>query len=177
MLFGVSSASELYQHEIALALPCIEGVENLSDIIVHGPNQKIHDERLTAVLHRLELCELKLNPDKCERGVDRLVFMGILLSEKGIGPMHERVRAILEARPPENAVEVQSFWGVENYSSRFIPKFATISERLRRLPSNYVPFTFGPEQLKSFNALKEGLAKAGTLAYFDLCLIEFGAQS
>ena len=39
LLFGVSSASELYQHEISTALAGIEGVDNISDdIIVHGPD-------------------------------------------------------------------------------------------------------------------------------------------
>lgn len=28
-------------------------------------------------------------------------------------------------------------------------------------------FVFGPEQRRAFSALKDGLAKAGTLAYFD----------
>lgn len=47
LIFGVSSASEQYQHEIATALAGIEGVENISDdIIVHAPDQETHDERL-----------------------------------------------------------------------------------------------------------------------------------
>ena len=37
--FGVCSANEQYQHEIASALAGIEGVENVSDgIVVHGPD-------------------------------------------------------------------------------------------------------------------------------------------
>ena len=40
LLFGVSSASELYQQEISTALAGIEDVDNISDdIIVHGPDQ------------------------------------------------------------------------------------------------------------------------------------------
>ena len=54
LLFGVSSASELYQHEISTALAGIEGVDNISDdIIVHGPDQKIHDQRLPKTIERL----------------------------------------------------------------------------------------------------------------------------
>ena len=47
LLFGVCSASEQYQHEIASALTGIEGVENISDdIVVHGPDTETHNRRL-----------------------------------------------------------------------------------------------------------------------------------
>ena len=103
----------------------------------------------------------------CQFEMDKLVFMGILLSEKGIGPTNERVRALVEAREPENASEVRSFLGLAGYSSRFIPQFAAISEPLRRLTKKDVPFVFGPEQKVAFESLKNKLAEAGTLASFD----------
>ena len=71
---------------------------------------------------------MTLNADKCQFNMDRLIFMGILLLEKGIGPTEERVRAVTEAREPESDTEVQSFLGLVGYSSRFIPQFATMSE-------------------------------------------------
>ena len=168
LIFGVSSASEQYQHEVATALAGIEGVANISDnIIVHAPDCETHNKRLHAVLERLEKCGLTLNGEKCQFEMDKLVFMGILLSEKGIGPTNERVRALVEAREPENASEVRSFLGLAGYSSRFIPQFAAISEPLRRLTKKDVPFVFGPEQKVAFESLKNKVAEAGTLAYFD----------
>ena len=123
LLFGVSSASELYQHEISTALAGIEGVNNISDdIIVHGP-----DQRLLKTMERLRQHGLTLNADKCLFNVDRLVFMGILLSEKGIGQTEERVRALQETRMPETVSEARSFLGLANYSSRFSPHFATLT--------------------------------------------------
>lgn len=146
----------------------IEGAENISDdTVVHGRNQEEHDQRLHAVLRRLQSSGLTLNPLKCQYNMDQIVFMGILLSEKGIGPTAERVRAVVEAREPENVTELKSFLGLLSYSSRFIPRFATLSEPLRRLTKKNERFVFGPEQRKFFKALKEGLAQATTLAYFD----------
>ncbi len=151
LIFGVSSASEQYQHEIASALTGIEGVENISDdIIVHAPDQGTHDQRLHAVLERLESCGLTLNADKCQFNMDKLIFIGMLLSQKGIGPTAERVRTVAEAREPENASEVRSFLDLAGSSSRFIPKFASISEPLRRLTKEDTPFHFGPEQKQAF---------------------------
>lgn len=168
LIFGVSSASEQYQQEIAAALSGIEGVENISDdVIVHAPDQETHDKRLHAVMRRLLECGLTLNPQKCQFSMDKLVFMGILLSQKGIGPTKERVRAVIEAREQENATEVRSFLGLVGYSSRFISQFATLSEPLRRLTRKDTPFNFGLEQKRAFQALRDELARAGILAYFD----------
>lgn len=168
LIFGVSSASEQYQHEIANALAGIEGVENISDdVIVHASDQETHDKRLHAVMKRLSDCGLTLNSEKCQFNMDRLVFMGILLTQKGIGPTAERVRAVTEAREPKNAAEVRSFLGLVGFSRRFIPQFATLSEPLRRLTRKETTFTFGSEQKQAFQTLKTELARAGILAYFD----------
>lgn len=168
LIFGVSSASEQYQHEIANALAGIEGVENISDdIIVNAGDQEMHDQRLHAVIKRLREWGLTLNSEKCQFNMSKMIFMGILLSEKGIGPTEERVRAVRQARKPKTASEVRSFLGLVGYSSRFIPQYATLSEPLRRLTKKETHFEFGPEQRQSFNALKEELARASTLAYFD----------
>ena len=68
---------------------------------------------------------------------------------------------------PKSASDVRSFLGLANYSSQFIPHFATLSEPLRRLTRKETPFKFGPEKKKSFEFLKQKIAEACTLAYFD----------
>ena len=77
------------------------------------------------------------------------------------------MKALAQAREPESVAEVRSFLGLANYSSRFIPQFATLSVPLRRLTKKDVPFVFGTEQKRSFRALKTSLSDTGTLAYFD----------
>ena len=97
LLFGVCSASEQYQHEIASALAGIEGVENISDdIVVYGPQTETHKRRLHQTIERLQECGPSLNAEKGLFNTDRLVFMGMLLSEKGIGPIADPVKAVLE---------------------------------------------------------------------------------
>ena len=168
LFFGVSSASELYQHEISTPLAGIEGVDNISDdIIVHGPDQQTHDQRLLKTMERLRQYGLTRNTGKWLFNVDRLVFMEILLSEKGVGPTEERVRALQETREPETVSEVRSFLGLAKYSSRFIPHFATSTEPLRKLTRIDGPFHFGPEQKASFQSLKQSTTEAGTMEYFN----------
>ena len=56
LLFGVCSAGEQYQHEIASSLAGIEGVENISDdIVVHGPDTETHNRRLHQTIEHLQI--------------------------------------------------------------------------------------------------------------------------
>ena len=62
LLFGLNSASGLYQYEISTALAGIEGVDNISDdIIVH--EKKTHDQRLHKTMELLKQHGLTLNAD------------------------------------------------------------------------------------------------------------------
>lgn len=63
--------------------------------------------------------------------------------------------------------EVRSFLGLVGFSSRLIPDFASIAERLRALTRNGAKFEWKEVKEKAFNQLKEELARASTLAYFD----------
>lgn len=52
--FGVSSASEIFQHAIQATLHDLPGVLNISDdLLVFGTNKAEHNARLEAVLQRL----------------------------------------------------------------------------------------------------------------------------
>ena len=97
----------------------------------------------------------------------KVVFMGILLSKHGIGPTAEKVRAVKEATRPSSASEVRSFLGLVGFSSRFIPDFATKAEPLRVPYRKDEKFLWGKAQEEAFNALKEDMAGASMLAYFD----------
>ena len=50
------------------------------------------------------------NAEKSLCNTDRLVFMGMLLSEKGIDPTADRVKVVLEMEEPKSASDVRSFW-------------------------------------------------------------------
>lgn len=168
LMFGVSSAPEKYQQVIRQVVAGISGVQNIADdLVVHGKNQADHDRNLESVIRRLEERNLTLNPEKCSFRMDKVVFMGLLLSKYGVGPTEERVRSVLEAIPPTSASEVRSFLGMVGFSSRFIPNFATISEPLRAVTRQGTTFKWGNEQQDAFEKLKKSIIDAPVLAYFD----------
>ena len=106
------------------------------------------------------------------------MLWAIRLSEKEIGATKERVRTLQETREPETVSEVRSFLGLASYSSRFNTRYATLREPLRNLTRRDIPFHFGPEQKAAFESLKQSMAEAGTLAYFDkIAATKFNADA
>ena len=69
----MSSASEIYQNVILTAFAGIEDVGIISDdIVVHGPNQSTHYQRLHETLLHLCECGFPLNAEKCRFNMDTL---------------------------------------------------------------------------------------------------------
>ena len=164
LIFGMNNAAEAYQYHVGDAIRDCEGVRNISDdIIVHGKNQAEPDERLEKLLKTLQEKNLTLNPDKCQFRMTELTFMGYLLSERGIGPTNSKVEAVKNARRPETPSEVRSFLGLVNFSARFIPDLATMSEPLRQLTRKGEIFKWEEVHENAFNKLKMQLAKAESL--------------
>lgn len=168
LMFGVTSAPEIYQFTIQNVLRDCPGQRNLSDdIIVFAETVEEHDKRLEKVLKTLEESGLTLNASKCVYRMNEIQFMGFLLSEKGIGPTQAKVEAVKNAQKPQNAAEIRSFLGLVNFNGRFICDLSTKSEPLARLTRKGVPFKWTEEQDRAFNQLKQDLANAETLGYFD----------
>lgn len=168
LMFGISSAPEMYQHVIQDVLQGCEGVNNISDdLIIHGRDEAEHRRRLEAVLKRLSERGLTLNKEKSKFYMSKLTFMGHVLSRHGIAPDDSKVEAITKAKRPENASEVRSFMGLVTYCSKFIPDLATVAEPLRRLTKHNVSFQWKREQHEAFESVKRSMANAATLAYFD----------
>ena len=76
-----------------------DGAHNiLDDIIIHGKDKEEHDRRLVKVLQTLKESGFTINNDKCELNMSKLVFMGHVLSARGIGPAEIKVQAVLNTR-------------------------------------------------------------------------------
>ena len=172
LLFGVSSAPEIYQNEIRKVVQGIPGVANMSDdMVVHGPNKAEHDKRLEQVFRRLEATGLTLNRSKCVFGVSEIDFLGHKLSDRGLDPGAGKVESVLAFRQPKCASEIRSFMGLVNYMGRFIPHLADLSEPLRKWTCKEYkdkPVDFGHAEVQAFNSLKSALANHETLGFFDV---------
>ena len=127
-MFGLSSAPEKHQKIICDLLKNCEGVANIADgVIIHGVNQKEHDERLHKVLAKLLGSGLTLNPKGCQLRMNQLTFFGHDLNKQGVSPSKEKISAIENATPSNNVSAAGSLLGLVQYSSRFISDLATLA--------------------------------------------------
>ena len=131
LMFGVTSAPEKYQQIIRDVLRGCEGVINITDdVAIHGNDVEQNNERLFVVLNRLNEVGLTLNGHKSEFTLPRLTFFGHQVTQNGVEPSEEleKVAAIQNADPPQNASEAQLFTGLAQFVCKFIPDLSTVAE-------------------------------------------------
>ena len=68
---------------------------------------------------------------------------------------------------PSSKKQVQLFIGMINYLSKFSARLPELSEPIRELSKERVPFNWGLEYREAFNVIKKELIKAPKLAYHN----------
>jgi len=136
-------------------------------------------ERLRTVLDRLHQVGLKVKPSKCDLFKTEIKFLGHLVSEAGIKPLPEKVEAIQDWPQPKCLKDVRSFYGLCSYYKKFVRNFAGLAEPLTRLTKLNVRFEWGSEEQLAFDALKEALVSATSLAFpspHQVCILDTDAS-
>ena len=166
--FGIHSASEVFQVEVANIIAGLKGCMNLQDdIIIWGRTRDEHDENLRKVMERILESGLKLNKNKCVFGVTEMTFLGHVVSAEGIKADPEKVKAIVGMKTPENINELQRFLGMINYVGKFLPNLAEIAAPLRCLLKKENEFLFQKPQLEAFDKLKEMITSPPVLKFYN----------
>ena len=168
MPFGIKSAPEHYQKKMTQILEGFDGhISIIDDMLIHGKTQKEHDERVRAVLQKLDEAGATLNPEKCEFSKREVKFAGHVISEDGIRSDPEKVESVQGMTTPHNVSDVRRFLGMVNQLGRFIPHLAEKTKPLRDLLSKKNQFHWGQAQQECFNQLKDELSSTPVLAQYD----------
>ncbi|XP_073121124.1 uncharacterized mitochondrial protein AtMg00860-like [Henckelia pumila] len=136
----------------------------IDDILVYSCSVNEHAQHLRLVLQIL--CEKQLYAmlSKCEFWIDRVVFLGHVISQEGLSVDPSKIEAILNWSRPTTASEIRIFLGLAGYYQRFIEKFPRISRLLTQLTRKDVYFIWSSECEQSFDELKGRLTTASVLA-------------
>ena len=117
------------------------------DILVFSKSLKEHVTHLRTVLQTLRKEKLYANMEKCLFGVDKLVFLGFVVSSKGVHVDESKINAIKTWPKPTNLQQVRSFLGLASFYCRFVKDFSTIASPLHALSKKYAPFVWGPSKI------------------------------
>ena len=89
-------------------------------MIVKSKNHEGHLPALRKFFERIRFYKLQLNPKKCAFGVTSRKLFRFMVTQQGIEVDPEKIKAILEMKPPRIEKEIRGFLGRIQYASRFI---------------------------------------------------------
>lgn len=103
----------------------IEGVSCYLDaVLIVGKDLDDCKFKLYQVLERLNNANIKVKLSKCKFFVQKLVFLGYMITGDGLLPNPEKVDTIAKANPPKSPTELKAFLGFLNFYGKFIPNLS-----------------------------------------------------
>ena len=168
MLFrsGLSNAPSTFMHLMNHILRPLIGKfvgVYFDDILIYSKCLEDHAKHVREVLTILRREKLYANLSKCTFAQDKLVFLGFVVSSKGIEVDSCKISAIRDWETPTTVGQVRSFHGLAGFYRRFVKDFSTIACPLNELTKKNVPFVWGNAQQKAFDDLKRKLTEAPLL--------------
>jgi len=97
----------------------------LDDILVTGATIDEHLRNLEATLQRLEEDGGRLKKAKCQVLLPEVEYIGYKISQDGLHPTEEKIKAIREAPKPVNVSQLKAFLGLLNYYGKFLPNLSS----------------------------------------------------
>ena len=175
MPFGIKSAPEEWQRRIDEIIQGLPGVKAIADdILVYGCGEteeeymQDHNANLERLLKKAQEVNLKINKHKLKLCLSEVSYMGHRLTSDGIKSDPAKVQAIIDMPAPETKQQVQTLIGCVNYLSRYMPRLATVCEPIRQLTEKEAVFVWQSSQQEAFQQMKELLAAAPVLKYYDV---------
>jgi len=104
---GLASAPSAFQCLVELV---VKGINNvvvyIDDLIIHSKTHEEHLKRLDDVFTRLAAHNLRANLKKCVFGSSETSYLGFRLTKNGIFPGTDKLKAVKNAKPPENVKQI-----------------------------------------------------------------------
>ena len=124
--FGISSAIDVYQHNMNDILRELDCVQYLIDnVLMYGKDKIEHDIRLRSVLDHFRRAKVTLN-DECEFGVTQIKFASHIISGDSINVYPNKLTAIINMTPPTEATGMRCFMGMVNQLAKFSSNIAMV---------------------------------------------------
>ncbi|NBJ65466.1 hypothetical protein D5266_09835, partial [bacterium c-19] len=135
----------------------------IDDILIYSRNEADHEEHLRIVLSTLRQQQLYAKLSKCEFWLDKVNFLGHVISAEGISVDPSKIRAVKDWPQPRNVSEVRSFLGLAGYYRKFIKGFSILAKPLTSLTKKDLKYSWTETCEESFQTLKQKLTTAPLL--------------
>ena len=136
----------------------------IDDILVYSGSSEEHSEHLRIVLQTLRKWQLYAKLSKCQFWLDKVAFLGHVISIEGVSVGPQKIEAVVNWKPPKNVSDVRSFLGLTGYYRKFVEGFSKIAAPLTKLTRKDVKYDWVDACQQSFEELKDRLTSAPVLA-------------
>lgn len=167
---GLKTSPSSFSRMVTIAMSGLNYEQCLvyqDDLICFGRNLPQHNQNLINILCRLRKVNLKLNPIKCKFLQKEIIYLGHVVSERGVFPDPEKIKVLLNYPTPKNSSDVKRFVAFAGYYRKFINGFAEIAFPLNYLLKKNIDFHWTEECENAFKVLKQKLVNPPVLQYPD----------
>ena len=159
MPFGLKNAGATYQRLVNRIFQKQIGASMevyIDDMLVKSTTVELHIAHLSEAFQILIEYNMKLNPAKCAFGVSARKFLGFIVNNRGIEANPDKIKVVLDMRPPSNIKEVQRLTGRIAALSRFVSKASDKCQPLFQVLKK--AFQWDTHCEEAFSALKTYLS-------------------
>jgi len=166
--YGVASAPAIFQKVMESILQGIPNVAvYIDDLLVTGKTDQEHLSTLKQVFERLKQHGLRIKRSKCAFMCLSVEYLGHIVSEKGLQPTPDKVKAIMGAPKPKNLTELRAYLGLLNYYGKFLPNLAAKTHPLNKLLRKEQKWVWDKACEEAFHWSKTALASSKVLVHYD----------
>jgi hypothetical protein len=140
----------------------------IDDILVYSKSVEEHEQHLRVVLGKLRAHKLYAKFRKCEFWLEKISFLGHILTAEGVAVDPGKVETVSNWQQPTNVSEIRSFLGLAGYYRRFIEGFSKIARPMTEFLKKEKKFNWTESCEKSFQELKRRLNTAPVLTLPDI---------
>lgn len=168
MPFGLKNAPSTFQRLMDHILRGLDNVFTyLDDVIIVSTSLQEHIEKLKLVFERFKVHNLKIQLDKSEFVQKQVNFLGHELTDQGLKPNKDKIKAVLNFPLPCNQKDIKSFLGLVGYYRKFIKDFAKLTKPLTSCLKKNAKVVHTEEFIDAVNKCKQILTNAPLLQYPD----------
>ena len=178
MPFGLTNAPATFQRLMEKTLADLPNCfAYLDDIIIYSSGSFAdHLSKLEHVFERMLQFGLKLKPSKCHLFLEKIKYLGHLISTDGVEADPDKTEAIKKWPQPSTIQELRQALGFFGYYRRFVKDYAQVAKPLHDLLKGHennkrsnrkTSITLDQNAVDSFNQLKKLLTSPPILAYAD----------
>ncbi|XP_074291694.1 putative mitochondrial protein AtMg00860 [Silene latifolia] len=135
------------------------------DILVYSKDKEEHEKHLRIVLQTLRENDLYAKLSKCEFWLDKVTFLGHVVSKEGVLLDPGMIEAVSNWERLKNVADVRSFLGLAGYYRRFVQDFSKIAKSLTALMRKENKFKWDESYEITSLTLKALLLKSRSRSY------------